>query len=169
MELLARIDRISDRVGRAASWLLPVLTFIVAYDVIARYVFRKPTLWAYDTAYMLYAANFLLGGAYVHSKLSHIRVDVFLNRFSAHTKAVLEVFFYVVLFFPLMIIMTYSSILYAIDSWKMLELSIHTPIFMPLYPIKTVTPIAFFLFLLQGIADFIRKLVFLKTGKEVQC
>ena len=72
-----------------------------------------------------------------------------------------------VLFFPLMIVMTYSSMLYAIDSWKMLERSIYTPIFMPLYPIKSVTPIAFFLFLLQGMADFIRKLVFLKTGKEV--
>lgn len=158
---LKHVDAISEVSGKAIAWLALVLTIVVAYDVIARYVFKSATIWAFDLAYMLYATHFMVGLAYVHAHKSHIRVDVLLMRFSPRTRAGLEVFYYVVFFFPLMAVLTWSCASYAAMSWSFKEVSIWSPWRPPVYPIKTVAPIAFFLLGLQGIADFIRNLKFL--------
>ena len=46
--LLLWVDGISTWVGKAFAWSIVVLTFAIAYEVIARYVFNAPTQWAFD-------------------------------------------------------------------------------------------------------------------------
>ena len=64
LALTGRIDRFTDAIGFAVAWLNVPLVLAVAYEVIARYFFNAPTIWAYDVTYMLYAAIFMLGAAY---------------------------------------------------------------------------------------------------------
>ena len=150
--LLQFIDSVSDTAGKWASWLLPACLAVVLYDVLARYLFNSATIWAYDMAIFFYAGNCMLAGCYVQRLRSHIRVDVLFNMLSPRGKAILECCFYVVITLPYMVALFYAGIIFAVDSWMSLENSMYTVWHPPVYPIKTVIPIAVSLLLLQAIA-----------------
>ena len=158
------IDKLSDWFGKISRWLLPACIGVVFYDVILRYLFKSATIWAYDMAYFLYSANFLLAGAYVLRHHSHIRVDVIFNLFSKRRQAIVESCFYLIITIPLFVVLLYSGILFAIESWIYWEKSAYSVWHPPIYPIKTVIPIAFFLLLIQAITDLIRNLQAAMSG-----
>lgn len=94
MERLRRfatvIDGLSERTGRALSWLMPAMVVVIAVEVVARYVFAAPTIWAYDSALILYAWLGLVGGAFAMKRGAHIRVDLFTANLSPRGQALLE-------------------------------------------------------------------------------
>src|SRR5262245_64762558 len=94
------IDAFTDFTGTIFSWMSVPLVAAVTYEVIARYVFHAPTIWAYDVTYMLYGALFMLGAAYALHKGAHIRTDFFWENFSPRTKGLIDSIAYVVFFFP---------------------------------------------------------------------
>ncbi|MFO7876318.1 MAG: TRAP transporter small permease subunit [Desulfovermiculus sp.] len=118
-----KIDRLSTWVGWAASWLVLIFTFFIGYEVAARYLFSSPTKWAFDLSYMLGGSFFLLGQAYTLRYKQHVRIDIFYTRFSPRTKACIDVFFYLVFFFPLWGGLLYALIPYVIASWELGERS----------------------------------------------
>ena len=56
------------------------------YEVIARYLFTAPTVWAYDISRMVYGAMFVLGAGYALSKGVHIRSDFLYRKWSVRTQ-----------------------------------------------------------------------------------
>ena len=59
-------------------WLTVPMFAAMVYEVVARYAFVAPTMWAYDISRMLYGALFMLGAGYALSKGVHIRADFIL-------------------------------------------------------------------------------------------
>ena len=57
----------------------------LVYEVIARYVFDAPTVWAYDMTFMLYGTFFMLGSAWTLQRGGHIRTDTFYADWSPRT------------------------------------------------------------------------------------
>ena len=57
------VDRLSSWVGQAFSWLIVALTFLVSWEVLARYVLNTPNPWAFDLMIMMYGAAFMMAGA----------------------------------------------------------------------------------------------------------
>ena len=55
------IDWFSYWIGMTVCWLTVPLFGAMVYEVIARYAFTAPTMWAYDISRMLYGALFMLG------------------------------------------------------------------------------------------------------------
>ncbi|TLP34979.1 TRAP transporter small permease subunit [Arcobacter arenosus] len=99
------IDTIIMLLGKGASFLMPVLAFIVSYEVVARYLFDAPTIWAYDLSLFLFGYIAALGGAYAQQKRSHINVDILYLLVSPKVKNIfniisfsLGVFFLVIVF-----------------------------------------------------------------------
>ncbi len=159
------IDTVSEITGRIISWLVIVLTVILGYEIIARYVFGAPTKWVFDLSYMIGGTFFLMGEAYTLKHRQHVRIDIFYGRFSPRTKAAVDVVFFLLLFFPLWGGILYALFPYVAFSWQVGERSMQgywQPI---LYPFKTVMPIGVGLFLLQGVAEFCRSLIILVKGE----
>ena len=150
------VDGASEWSGKAVAWLMLPLIFELTYDSIARYVFNAPTIWSYDVSYMLYAAIFMIGGAYTLLDEKHIRIELFYDMFSLKGRAIIDIIGYVVFFFPVIGAIFYFGIEYVTDSWRLLEhceASYWSP---PIYHFKTLIPISAFLLLLQGAGKFIR-------------
>jgi TRAP-type C4-dicarboxylate transport system permease small subunit len=78
-------------IGRSVSYLLPVLASIVAYEVFARYILGKPTIWAYDTSLFLFGYISALGGAYAQQRDAHINVDIFHAKVTETTRRVFDI------------------------------------------------------------------------------
>ena len=69
---------------------------ITTADVVARYVFNRPTMWADEMASYLLIAIVFLGLAQNLRTDGHIRIDALTSLLSLRTRAVLEVFAYAV-------------------------------------------------------------------------
>ncbi|MEK6708970.1 MAG: TRAP transporter small permease subunit [Nitrospinota bacterium] len=172
--VLLYIDGLSLRVGHAFAWCIMVLTVAVCYEVIVRKVFRDPTAWAFDISYIMYGALFMMGGAYALSRESHVRADFLYRLWRPRVQAGLEFVLYIVFFFPGVLALVYAGFDFARESWSYRpygpggpvgEISINSPIGVPVSPLKTVIPVAAFFLLLQGIAQIIRCVVCLRTGE----
>lgn len=165
-KFLSIIDSISEGIGKSASWLIAIVTFIVVFEVVTRRFFGSPTIWTFETSIQLYAAHFMLTAPYALLHGSHVSIDVIYQRFNARQKAILDVISYVVLFFPFCIVVLWQGTIFAKTSWQMKETSwsVFAP---PLYPIKTVIPVTAALLILQGLAIFIRRFYFAVKGEEL--
>ena len=102
------IDTISEWVGRIVCWLIPVMVVVLMIEVIMRYFFMRPTLWAYDTAIFLYGYCGILAGSYALKHRAHIVVDVVFNMFKPRTKAICNVFTGFLFFFFLILFIKYT-------------------------------------------------------------
>lgn len=159
------IDSISTWVGKAFSWCIAILTAVVCYDVVMRYGFDAPTLWAFDTSYMLYGALFMMCGAYTLAQDGHVRGDFLYGSFRPRLQAGLDLALYLVFFLPGIAALLYSGVDFARTSWALNEHSALTSGGPPLYQFKTLIPIAGALVLLQGFAEISRCVICLKNGE----
>lgn len=58
------------------------MALATSYDVLARYGFNRPTVWATELSTYVLAATIFLGAAHTHLTGGHVRVDVALNAVS---------------------------------------------------------------------------------------
>jgi len=156
---------VSAFAGKAFAWLIVLLTAIICYDVAARYIFRAPTDWAFDGAYILYGSLFMMAGAYTLSRNGHVRGDVLYGFFPPRVQAGVDLVLYFLFFIPGIAALAYSGIEFAQFSWQLREHSSTMAGGPPLYHFKTLIPIAGALVLIQGFAEIIRCIQCLKTGE----
>ena len=158
------IDRVSTWIGQAFSFLILVLTAHVSWEVFSRYVLDAPRAWAFDAMIMLYGTLFMMAGAYTLAKNGHVRGDVLYGFFPPRTQATIDLTLYIVFFIPGVFALTYAGYYYAADSWRIHETSNITSEGPPIYPFKTVIPLAGAILFVQGIVEIIRCIICLKQG-----
>src|SRR5262245_58898295 len=163
--VLYTIDAISTWVGKAASWLIMLLTAIVCVEVVKRYILNAPTAWIFDVENMIYGTLFMLAGAYTLAQNAHVRGDFLYSSMRPRTQAFLDLILYFVFFIPGIAALIYAGAQYAADSWRIDEHSNVTANGPPVYQFKTIIPIAGALVMLQGIAEIVRCIVCLRTGE----
>jgi TRAP-type mannitol/chloroaromatic compound transport system permease small subunit len=163
--LFMYVDKLSEYAAKAFAWLILPMVFALFYEVVARYVFNAPTIWSYDLTYMLYGALFIMASAYALSINRHVRIDVFYRLFPPRWKGIVDAALYVVLFFPVVGILLVKGVDYAALSWAQKEVSIAGAWRPPIYPLKTLFPVAMFILLLQGLVQFVRSLQLAKGGE----
>jgi TRAP-type mannitol/chloroaromatic compound transport system permease small subunit len=163
-KLLLFVDRISTTVGQAFSFLIVVLTLHVSWEVYSRYVLDAPRAWAFDVMIMMYGTLFMMAGAYTLAKNSHVRGDVIYGYFTPRTQAIMDLTLYIVFFIPGVIALVWAGYTYAAESWAINEHSNITSEGPPVYPFKTVIPVAGAFVLMQGIVEIIRCVICIKLG-----
>lgn len=155
MKFLRVIDTLNDNMGKIFSFLLLPLMVITTIEVIARYIFNRPTLWAWVINIQLYGAILVTGGAYTLLHNMHVNIDLLVVYLNPKARALINLFTSI-LFFLVMGVLLWQSSTAALHSFKIGEKYTYSVWQPPIYPLKMLIPIAIFLFLLQGIAKFIR-------------
>ena len=158
------VDSLSAWVGKSFGWLILVLTLGVSYEVFVRYALRAPTTWAFDFSYITYGALFMMAGPYALSRNGHVRADVAYRFWKPRTQAKMDLILYIIFFMPAVAALIYSGWNYAEMSIRFREVSIFSPAGVPVFPLKTLIPVAGVLLLLQGIAEIIRCVTCIRTG-----
>jgi TRAP-type mannitol/chloroaromatic compound transport system permease small subunit len=164
-KLLLTIDKISTFVGKTFSWLIVSLTFLITYEVFSRYALNEPHPWAFDAMIMMYGTLFMMAGAYTVSKNGMVRGDVLYGFFPQRLQAAIDLTLYIVFFLPGVTALCWAGYKYAGESWAIMEHSSITAEGPPIYPFKTVIPVAGFFLLMQGIVEMIRCVRCLKDGQ----
>ena len=159
------VDRISTWVGQFFAWLIIALTVLIGFEVFSRYILNNPHAWAFDAMIMMYGTMFMMAGAYTLSKNGHVRGDILYGFLKPRTQAIFDLILYVVFFIPGVIALAYAGYEYAADSWRILEHSSITADGPPLYPFKTIIPMAGVILLLQGLVEIFRCVVCIQQGE----
>ncbi len=162
--LLLTIDKISTVVGQFFSWLIVGLTALISWEVFSRYVLSNPHAWAFDVMIMQYGTLFMMAGAYTLSKNGHVRGDVLYGFFPPRLQAGLDLTLYILFFIPGVVALCWAGYRYAGESWAINEHSNITAEGPPIYPFKTVIPVAGLFLLVQGFAEIARCVICLRKG-----
>jgi TRAP-type mannitol/chloroaromatic compound transport system permease small subunit len=158
------IDRVSSLIGQAFSWLIVALTFLISWEVFARYALNRPNPWAFDLMIMMYGAAFMMAGAYTLAKNGHVRGDVLYSFFPPRLQAGLDLVLYLVFFIPGVVALVWAGYTYAAESLAINEHSTLTANGPPLYPFKMVIPVSGALLLMQGVVEIVRCVLCLRDG-----
>lgn len=158
------VDRLSAAVGKAFGWCILVLTLGGTYEVFMRYALNAPTSWAFDLSYILYGTSFLMAGAYTLSRNGHVRADVVYRLLPVRVQASIDLALHLLFLFPGITALLLMGYYYAERSWRFHEVSIFSPAGIPIYPLRTVIPVAAAFLILQGIAEVLRCLICLKNN-----
>ena len=162
--LLLFVDKLSTWIGHAFSWLIVGLTLLISWEVFSCYALDNPHAWAFDAMIMMYGTLFMMAGAYTLAKGGHVRGDVLYGFFTPRVQATLDLVLYIVFFIPGVVALAWAGYFYAAESWAINEHSTITSEGPPIYPFKTVIPVAGAILLLQGIVEIIRCVICLKQG-----
>ncbi|MBA3775852.1 MAG: TRAP transporter small permease subunit [Betaproteobacteria bacterium] len=162
--VLLFVDKVSTWVGHAFSWFIVGLTLLISWEVFSRYVLDHPHAWAFDAMIMMYGTLFMMAGAYTLAKNGHVRGDVLYGFFPPRLQAGLDLTLYIVFFIPGVIALAWAGYTYAAESWAINEHSNITSEGPPIYPFKTIIPVAGAFLLVQGIVEIIRCIICLKEG-----
>jgi TRAP-type mannitol/chloroaromatic compound transport system permease small subunit len=151
-------DTISLWSGRITGWLIVPMVLSLVYEVVARYFFNAPTIWAYDMTSFLYGAFFMLGAAYTLLRKGHIRTDSFYANWSPRTQGWVDAVCYVLFFFPGMIAFLVVSWDYFTVSFGRNERAVSSPWMPILWPLKLALTVAIALLVLQGISELLKSI-----------
>ena len=110
---------------------------LTTVDVIARYVFNSPTLWADEVSSYLLIAIVFLGLAPNVRQDAHIRIDVLTNLVSGRIRAALEVFAYAagIIFSVLLLLGTWTRFANFYDRGIISDSPLMTPLWLPMVPV----------------------------------
>lgn len=159
------IDQLSKTVGHAFAWCIVILTFGTSYEVFVRYALNNPTSWAFDFSYIMYGALFFMAGAYALSRNGHVRGDFIYRMWRPRVQASVELTLYILFFFPGVLALVYSGWGYGFESARIQEVSVNSPVGIPIWQLKLLIPFGGGLLLLQGIAEALRCVLCIREGR----
>ena len=169
MRVVESVLRTIDGVGKWSGYIIAPLSLLmmlaIMFEVIARYVFNAPTIWAHEITTFLFGAQFMLGGAFVFWQGSFINVDLIHQRLPLRARAVVDMIMFGL---PLLIclLMIWKG---GASFWQSYLIREHTQSYFspPIYPLRATIPIAALLLLLQVSAKFTRDSYVAFTGRQL--
>lgn len=157
LKLVSFLDAITERVGRATSWISLLLVLLVVYDVVMRYFFQQSTAAVIELEWHLFSLIFLLGASYGMKHDKHVRVDVLYMRWSPRRQAWINLMGHLLFVLPFGAILLRSAWKFAANSYAIQETSPNPDGLALWYPIKGAIVVAAALLLLQSLAELLRQ------------
>lgn len=159
------IDTFSTKQGEFTSMLIIPLLAVILFEVLMRYGFNSPTVWAFELTGFLYGMHYMFGISYTDVRKGHVKVDIFTSLASKKGQAMWSILTNLIFFMPVFICMSIFSGKYAWESFQGLEKN-STSWGPAIWPIKIVMALCFLFLLLQGIANLIHDLQVLFAKEE---
>ena len=165
LTVIRTIDRFTEVISYLFVIVIVPLVMANVVEVVSRYVFRAPTVWALDVTTMSYGTLFMVGAALALLKGAHVRTDILWDRFSNRTKGMIDTVAFTLLFLPTMVVLFLISVddfwhSYSIDERS--SSGAWTPI---IWPLRGVIPLTAFMLFLQGISEIMKSVWAWRTGE----
>jgi len=162
--LIGLAERWVVAIGILAAMLLVPLVLATTWEVVARYAFGAPTIWAYEVGYSLTGAHFLLALAYTLRQGEHIRIDVLSGSLSPATRRAIDAVAYA-LVLPILIWITWTLWGYTSAGYLRGETSGQSALNLPVWPFRAVFCVAFATFALQVLCELAKSLLAIGSAR----
>ncbi|KAA1174214.1 TRAP transporter small permease subunit [Marinobacter salinexigens] len=150
------LDSILTLIGKGASWLWVVVTGVIIWAVVGRYVFGQGSVLLEEVQWHLAGTGWLLGLAYTLVVDDHVRVDVLHERWSLKTQAWIELLGLLFLLLPFLGLAVYEMVPYALSSWEIGETSQAPAGLSHRWVLKAVLALSFALIIIAALSRLLK-------------
>ncbi len=160
LALSRAIDWLNERVGRTLKWLILVMVLVSAGNATSRFLLDRASNFWLELQWYLFSAVFLVCAGYTLLHNEHIRIDVVNSHLSRRTQVWIDVFGIIVFLFPMATIIMWLSWPIFMNAYVSHEVSVNAGGLIR-WPARLMVPVGFFLLVLQGISELIKRIAFL--------
>lgn len=152
------VDTLNGWLGRIANVLILLACVVSAGNALLRYGFSLSNNWPLELQWYLFGAAVMLGASYTLKQNGHVRVDLIYGHVSDRMRLFIDIFGLVFFLLPACTLFAWLSwkTLF-LPSWDILEHSSNAG-GLPRYPIKFILPLGFFMLMLQGLSELIKRI-----------
>lgn len=161
LKLSQLIDSITEFVGKSIIWVVLVVTLISCGNAVMRYTINYSSNAFLEIQWYLFAVIFLFGAGYTLKKNEHVRIDLIAGKFSKRGQAMIDIFGIIFFLMPMAIAIMWMSWPIFLLALKTNEMSSNAGGLI-LWPARLMVPIGFFLLVMQGVSELIKKIGFLQ-------
>ena len=161
LALSRAIDALSERIGRLVYWLVLAVVLISAANASVRKAFNYSSNSFLEIQWYLFSVIFLLGAGYVLLHNAHVRIDIIAGRLSGRAQNWIDVFGIVFFLFPMAFVIMKLSWPLFMDAFTRNEVSTNAGGLI-IWPARLLVPIGFFLLIMQGVSELIKRIAFLR-------
>jgi C4-dicarboxylate transporter, DctQ subunit len=158
------VSRCNFALGMVSGLGILAMGLILTYEVVCRYLFNAPTIWAQEISIYLYMWTMLAAASYTLQKGKHVHVDLLVERLPARAQALLAIAMSSVGF-------VFCAIV-AVQAYEMIAATVHfgkasaTPLRVPLWIPQSALLMGFVLLTFQFALILVDQVIRLKTRAE---
>ncbi len=157
------LDWITDKSGLFVSLWTVNAVCVYFYEVVSRYLFDAPTIWAHQASYLMFGMQYLLAGGFALLHGDHVRVDVVYIKLPRRAQIGMDIFTST-FFFIFAVALAGSCWRFFFDSLDMGEVTEETWQ-VQFYPVKGMMVLGGILLTLAGLSKLIKDiLLFVRTA-----
>lgn len=148
------LDWITENSGIFVSLWTVNAVCVYFYEVISRYVFDAPTIWAHQASYLMFGMQYLLAGGFALLHGDHVRVDVVYIKLPRRAQIGMDIFTST-FFFIFAVALAGTCLRFFLDSVDMREVTEETWQ-VQFYPVKGAMVLGAILLTLAGVSKLIK-------------
>lgn len=159
--LSSGIDRFNETIGKSISWCILASILISSINAVVRKMFSVSSNAWLEAQWYLFGAAFMLAAAYTLKQNEHIRIDILYGLWSRRVQHWIDLIGHVLFLMPFSLLMVYFLVPYVGTSIRSGEMSTNAGGLI-IWPAKALMLIGFFLLMLQGISEIIKKIAVMR-------
>jgi TRAP-type mannitol/chloroaromatic compound transport system permease small subunit len=155
------VDALNEHVGRLTYWLILVAVLVSAGNAVVRYSLNMSSNAWLEIQWYLFAFVFLFCAGYTLLHNQHVRIDILTAHLSGRKKAWIDIFGTLFFLLPMAIAIMWLSWPVFVDAYRSHEISTNAGGLL-IWPARLMVPVGFFLLVLQGFSELIKRIAFLR-------
>ena len=155
------IDALNEQIGKLTYWLILAAVLISCGNAIVRYTLNTSSNAWLEIQWYLFSFVFLFCAGYTLLHNQHVRIDVVTSHFSGRTRAWIDILGTLFFLLPMAIAIMWLSWPVFLDAYRSNEVSANAGGLL-IWPGRLMLPIGFFLLILQGLSEMIKRIAFLR-------
>lgn len=147
------IDKIIKAIGFISAIVFVALVVLIVYDASVRYIFSEGSTALQELEWHFFDVVILFGIAYTMKHASHVRVDIFYEKYSQKTQLLVDIISSLFFILPFSFLIIYIGVDFVHLSFVQHEASSDPGGLKYRFLVKSLMPLAFVFLSLQAIRD----------------
>ena len=161
LKLSRQIDALTERIGKAALWIVLIVVLISTFNAIMRYTIHYSSNAFLEIQWYLFGLIFLPFAGYTLMRNEHVRIDLISSRLSKRTQVWIDIFGIIFFLMPMAIaimLLSWPVFMHAFESGEMSNSAGGLIV----WPARLMIPVGFFLLIMQAFSELIKRIGFLQ-------
>jgi len=155
------IDGLNEQIGKLTYWLILAAVLISTGNALVRYTLNTSSNAWLEIQWYLFSFVFLFCAGYTLLHNQHVRIDVISSNLSARGRAWIDILGTIFFLLPMAIVIMWLSWPIFVDAYTTKEISANAGGLL-IWPGRLMLPVGFFLLVLQGFSELIKRVAFLR-------
>jgi len=161
LALSRAVDKLNERIGLTVSWLVLAAVLISAANAVVRKAFNVSSNSFLEIQWYLFSVVFLFCAGYTLLRNQHVRIDVIAGRLSPQAQAWIDILGTIFFLMPMALTIMWLSWPVFVQAYVRHEVSTNAGGLL-IWPARLLVPIGFFLLVIQGVSELIKRVAFLQ-------